>query len=189
MRPAKGLIAGAGIGGLAAGIALRRAGLEVQVFERTPGLREIGAALSIWPNGTRSLLALGVKARTLTVRRLSVRTWRGRHLMEAPVEAMRERYGCDMTFVHRADLQAALLNAFGEEGLRLDAEVIGFADEANQVNVMLRNGTSADGDLLVGADGLRSAVRRRLLGDGDPVYLGSTIWRGIVSADGMPIDA
>jgi 2-polyprenyl-6-methoxyphenol hydroxylase-like FAD-dependent oxidoreductase len=189
VRPAKALIAGAGIGGLAAGIALRRAGLEVQVFERTPRLREIGAALSIWPNGSRSLLALGVKARALTVRQLSVRTWRGRHLMEAPVDAMRERYGCDMTFVHRADLQAALLNAFGQEGLRLDAEVIGFADEANQVNVMLRNGTSAEGDLLVGADGLRSAVRRQLLGDGDPVYLGSTVWRGMVSANGMPVDA
>ena len=104
----KALIAGAGIGGLAAGIALRQAGLDVQVFERSRELHEIGAGLMIWPNGTRALQALDVEVRALTVQQMGFCNWRGRQLMEDPMEAISERYGSDVAFVHRADLQAAL---------------------------------------------------------------------------------
>lgn len=183
----KALIAGGGIGGLAAGIALRQAGLDVQVFERSRELHEVGAGLMIWPNGTRALQALGVEVRALTVHGISLCNRRGRQLMEAPLDAISERFGSEVAFVHRADLQAALVRSFGRDGLRLAADVSSFEEDEAQVKVNLRDGTVATGDLLVGADGLRSAVRRQLLGDGDPVYLGSTIWRGIVGSEGTTL--
>ena len=183
----KALIAGAGIAGLAAGIALRRAGLEVQIFERSPQLQEIGAGLMIWPNGSRALRSLGVEAKTLEVTNVTLSNWHGRRLVEMPVDSAYVRYGYSVSFVHRADLQAALAKAFGPEGLRLGCEVRGFSENETDVEVALSDGTVAGGDLLVGADGLRSPVRRHLLGDGDPTYLGSTIWRGLVASEGIEI--
>ena len=178
-------IAGAGIAGLAAGIALRQAGCEVEIFERSSELREVGAGLMIWPNGTRSLATLGVVVDALTVRRLDMFTWRGRLLNRFSLDVIRERYGFDTFLVHRADLQAALAERFGLDGINLGAEVCDFGQVPNGVDVILCNGTATTVDFLVGADGLRSPVRRRLLHDGDPFYLGSTVWRGIAHADGF----
>jgi 2-polyprenyl-6-methoxyphenol hydroxylase-like FAD-dependent oxidoreductase len=183
----KALIAGAGIAGLAAGIALRRAGLEVQIFERSPQLREIGAGLMIWPNGSRALRALGVEVKSLEVKKVTLSNWHGRRIIEMPVESAYERYGSNVSFVHRADLQAALAKSFGSQGVRLGSEVRGFVEHEAHVEVALRDGSVATGDLLVGADGLRSPVRRQLLGDGDPTYLGSTIWRGLLASEGIAI--
>jgi 2-polyprenyl-6-methoxyphenol hydroxylase-like FAD-dependent oxidoreductase len=183
----KALIAGSGIAGLAAGIALRQAGLEVQIFERSPQLQEIGAGLMIWPNGSRALESLGVEAKTLEVRNVTLSNWHGRRLVEMPVGSAYRRYGHSVSFVHRADLQAALAKTFGTEGLRLGCEVRGFSENEAEVKVALNDGTVAGGDLLVGADGLRSPVRRQLLGDGDPTYLGSTIWRGLVASEGIAV--
>jgi len=187
--PSKALIAGAGIAGLAAGIALRKAGLEVEIFERAPDMREIGAGLSITPNGADALRQLGVEVKVLEVRRLALKTWRGQRLTDVPVDLMSKRYGFGFLIAHRADLRAGLVAAFDHSaGIRLAAEVVGFDDAQEKVRVNLQDGDSVDGDLLIGADGLRSAVRRHLLNDGPPVYLGSTIWRGVVSAQGLGLE-
>jgi 2-polyprenyl-6-methoxyphenol hydroxylase-like FAD-dependent oxidoreductase len=183
----KALIAGGGIAGLAAGIALRRAGLDVEILERSSHLQEIGAGLMIWPNGSRALKFLGVDVRTLEVRKVTLCNSHGRRLMELPVDSAYDRYGSNVTFVHRADLLAALAKGFGSQGLRLGGDVRSFVEDDAKVEVMLRDGTVASGDLLVGADGLRSAVRRQLLADGDPTYLGSTIWRGLTGSEGMAL--
>ncbi|HYU64376.1 MAG TPA: NAD(P)-binding protein, partial [Verrucomicrobiae bacterium] len=124
----KALIAGAGIGGLATAIALREAGLIVEVLERAQELRETGAGLMIWPNGSRSLRALGVAVRRLVVERISFRSWRGRELMEIPMDIISERYGFRVAFVSRADLQAALMSTLGEGALRLGADVQSFEE-------------------------------------------------------------
>src|SRR6266566_4637438 len=97
----KALIVGAGIGGLATGIALREAGVVVEVFERSQELRESGAGLMIWPNGTRSLQTLGVDVRRLAVDRISFRDWRGRQLIEIPVDVISNCYGSGVAFVSR----------------------------------------------------------------------------------------
>jgi 2-polyprenyl-6-methoxyphenol hydroxylase-like FAD-dependent oxidoreductase len=184
----KALIAGAGIGGLAAGIALRQAGLEVRIFERSREMREIGAALMIWPNGTRALKALGVEVTATAIDSLLLCDWHGRRLLDAPVRAIAERHGSDVAVLHRADLQAALLKSLGREVVNLGADVSGFAEAGDQVRVQLRDGADDAGDLLIGADGLRSVVRRQLLADGDPVYLGVSIWRGMVSSEGLALE-
>jgi len=183
----KALISGAGIAGLATGIALRQAGHEVEIFERMPELREVGAGLMIWPNGARSLHALGVEIDAVTVQHMSVCTWRGRQVSDYPLESVAARFGFAPVFVHRVDLQAALVKRFGTEGLHFDAVVAGFKQGGDEVEVAMRDGTAAAGDLLVGADGLRSPVRRQLLEDGDPIYLESTIWRGVVDSQEIPL--
>lgn len=187
MPEVRALIAGAGIAGLAAGIALRRAGLEVQIFERSHQLQEIGAGLMIWPNGARALKALGVEPRAIEVKKVTLSNSHGRRLVEMPVDSAYVRYGHGVSFVHRADLQTALVKCFGTEGLHLECEVRGFVQDESRVEGTLNDGTVATGDLLVGADGLRSAVRRQLLGDGEPVYLGSTVWRGLAPGEGIAL--
>jgi len=179
----KALIAGAGISGLAAGIALRQTGMDVEVLERSQEVREVGAGLMLWPNGTRALQSLGVEITALSVQRISLRNWRGRQLTEAPLDSIAKRYGSGTALVHRADLQAALLSSLGLDHVSLGSAAVGFEEHRSQVVVELQDGTVRTGDLLVGADGLRSVVRRQLMGDEDPVYLGSTVWRAIVSSN------
>lgn len=177
----KAIVAGAGIGGLAAAIALRQAGLEVEVLERTGQLREIGAAVVLWPNGTRSLRVLGVEPTWAPIERMQLLRWDGRLLTEPPVSQMARRYGAGMVLVHRAQLQSALLGVLGEGHVRLGAQVVDLQQRADGVEVLLANGERVIGDLLVGADGLRSTVRSRVFG-GAPVYRGFTAWRGEVPA-------
>ncbi len=185
----KALIAGGGIAGLATGIALRDAGFEVDVFERSDELREIGAGLMIWPNGARALHALGVTINSLTLRHISICDWRGRQLVDYPIKAISERYGYEVGFVHRADLLTALAVRFGAEGLHLGADISGYEYDEAGIRLVLPDQTTVAGDLVIGADGVRSAVRRQLIGDGDPEYLGSTIWRGIATTDSIPLAA
>ena len=188
-RGVKALIAGGGIGGLATAIALRHAGLQAEVLERSRELREIGAGLMLWPNGTRPLLALGVEVKAMPVERITFCDWHGRPLLEVPLAQISERYGSPVAFVHRADMQSALASRLGEGGVRFGAEVVGFAEDHEQVQVSLRDGSVASGDLLIGADGLRSVVRRQVVEDGDPVYSGSTVWRGIVGNERVGLDS
>jgi 2-polyprenyl-6-methoxyphenol hydroxylase-like FAD-dependent oxidoreductase len=183
----KALVAGAGIAGLATGIALRQAGVDVEIVERSRELREIGAGLMIWPNGTRALKTLHVDVRTLVVNTITLANSRGRRLTELPADAALQRYGSDVSFVHRADLQAALADSFDRTRIRLGCHVEGFVEGEANVEVTFRDGTVAAADFLVGADGLRSAVRRQLLGDADPTYLGSTIWRGLAPREAIAL--
>ena len=183
----KALVAGAGIAGLATGIALRRAGHDVEIFERSRELREIGAGLMIWPNGMRALKSIDVKVRMLVVNKITLRNSRGRRLTELAVDGVLERYGFNVAFVHRADLQSALARSFGQKLLHLGCEVRAFVQGRDAVEVTLGDGSARSADLLVGADGLRSAVRRQLLGDGDPLYLGSTVWRGLAPGEGIDL--
>lgn len=187
MNGVKAVVAGGGIAGLATGIALRQAGCEVQILERSPDLREIGAGLMIWPNGERALQALGVDIAAPSVRYVSMYTWRGRQLNRYPLDSIEQRYGSLPYVVYRAGLHSALAQRFGESEIRFGSEVVGFDQDDSGVNVALRGGATVHADLLVGAEGLRSPVRRRLLGDGDPDYLGSTVWRGIAPGDRFDI--
>ncbi len=169
-------------------IALRRTGLEVQVLERASELREVGAGVVLWPNGTRALRELGVEPKWLQVNRLRLLRSDGRLIAELPVAELLERYGSGMIIVHRAELHTALLAAL-DGRIRFGAEVTGFSQDEASVRVRLAGGAEESADLLIGADGLRSAVGRQLLGDGDPVYQGFTAWRGEVPSGRLELDA
>jgi FAD-dependent urate hydroxylase len=182
--PAKVVVAGGGIGGLTATIALRRAGFEVVVFERATELREVGAGLLLAANAQKALGKLGLAE---AVTRLGtpasageIRSWRGAVLASIPAAELEKKIGTPSAAVHRADLQALLVREVGEGTLRLGAEVKAFEQDEKGVRVTFADGSHEDADILVGADGLRSRVRVVLFGPEEPRYAGYTAWRAVV---------
>lgn len=187
------LIVGGGIGGLVTAIALQRAGIAVSVFERADELAEVGAGLTLWANAITSLRRVGcddvIEAVGKPVKRSRILTWRGATLTEMPIEALARRFGQPMIAVHRADLQAALLAKLGPGVVRTGATCTSFHQDNAQVWAHLASGEEVAGDLLVGADGLRSTVRAQLFGAAPPRYAGYTTWRGVVKAALPKVDA
>jgi 2-polyprenyl-6-methoxyphenol hydroxylase-like FAD-dependent oxidoreductase len=173
-------VVGAGIGGLASAIALRRAGWEATVFERAPELRPLGAGLSIWPNGVRALRALGLGAieQAATPSGGALRRADGSVLGQFDPAAIAARYGAPLIGVHRADLHRLLAGALEEETVQLGADVV----ETDGSGVRLADGRSHDANLVVGADGIRSVVREDVVGDGEPRRSGIVAYRGVVSS-------
>lgn len=189
------LVAGGGIGGLAAALACARAGLPVQLFERSPAFAEVGAGIQLGPNVTRLLQAWGLTASleavaaypdNLFIRSADTGAELGRLRLGAQARA---RYGAPYATIHRADLQALLLQAVqGEAGvvLGLDQAITGFEQDANSVSVHHADGRQTPGALLVGADGLWSRVRQQLLGDGAPRPTGHQAYRAMVPQANLP---
>jgi 2-polyprenyl-6-methoxyphenol hydroxylase-like FAD-dependent oxidoreductase len=173
------VIIGGGIGGLAAALALRREGFEPAVYERAPALLEVGAAIAVWPNAFRVLERLGLgeplRARAGLIR--SVR-WLGREGRRYKHFALPET-GAPAVALHRADLQGALLRSLPAESVRLGRTFVGFDEAQEEVRARFDDGTEVGCDVLVGADGLHSRVRAQLLEDGEPVYRGYKVWRGV----------
>jgi len=192
----RAIIAGAGIGGLAAALALSQAGLKVAIYEKTERLEEFGAGLQITPNATRVLSRLGAleRVRELSSAPRAVLALRGSDsatLMRLPLHDAERRWGAEYLVIHRADLQTALIEAVrGEPGIELSlgAAVTGFATDGDMISVGLQRALSTahdEADLLIGADGLRSQVRNGL-GFGAPDqadFTGRVAYRAIVNAE------
>jgi 2-polyprenyl-6-methoxyphenol hydroxylase-like FAD-dependent oxidoreductase len=155
------LIAGAGIGGLAAGLALRRAGWRVEIHERAANPRELGFALALAPNAMAALGELGLAetmvAEGVATTKAEVRRTDGRLIRAFAVHA-----GGPMVVALRQVLHGALMNAVGSDALVLDSEVTGIAATATGVSIALKDGRTSRGDVLIGADGVGSVVRRHL---------------------------
>jgi 2-polyprenyl-6-methoxyphenol hydroxylase-like FAD-dependent oxidoreductase len=172
------LIAGAGIGGLAAGIALARAGIETTVFERAPDLNaiQVGYGIHLWTNATRALESLGVgdavKGEGERFERMYFESLEGKRLFDWPVAEAERKLGSPTIGIRRSDLHVVLAEAAGAEILRFGAELTGFEQDADGVTLRLGDGSEERGDVLIGADGIRSTVRRLLFDDGPPKYLG-----------------
>lgn len=182
-----GLVVGGGIGGLATAIALRQAGVEVRVFERDAEARDAGAGLSLWPNGLRALDSIGVgdAVRARGVRDLdsALRSWRGRVLVAANGAALQGLLGDVSLVIRRGDLLELLRSQLPGEALVHGAELTDIQDDADGVIARFTNGATAQGDFLVGADGIHSAVRAHLVGATPPEYAGYTAWRGVTTFD------
>ncbi len=183
-------VVGGGIGGLTLALALRQRGMAPEVFEQAFELTEIGAAVALSANATRELRRLGVldavAAAATEPTELIFRDWRnGRRVAAHPVRLdgrYRERFGAPYLGIHRADLQRSLSEALGGAGLNLGHRLSGLVERGNGVGLEFANGRSAEADLVVGADGVRSLVRRFVSGGEGAVYSGTSGFRGIVPA-------
>ena len=182
------LIAGAGIGGLTAACALRRAGFEVTLFERAAELRPVGAGITMQTNAMLAFGRLGlgdaVAAAGSPLERAEIRTWDGRLLQVAPARRVADALGAPVVGLHRGRLQRVLLDALGGVRLVLGSAVTAVEAMSRGVGVRLSDGTATEGDVLIGADGLRSVVRAALHGEAEPRYAGYTSWRGICPNQG-----
>ena len=183
----KGLIVGGGIGGLATAIALRQVGVDARVFERDAETSDAGAGLSLWPNGLRALDSIGVGSavRARGVRDLdsALRTWQGRVLVAANGAALQDLLGDVSLVVRRGDLMDLLRSQLPAETLVQGAQLTDIHNQETGVTARFANGTTAEGDFLVGADGIHSAVRAHLVGVAPPDYAGYTAWRGVTLFD------
>jgi salicylate hydroxylase len=183
------LIIGAGMGGLTAALALIDRGFEVEVFEAAPELGDVGAGLTMHPNANRIMDQLGVWARALplTTRPSSAgsRHWQtGDFLLHTKRDdSLIRKWGHHYTFIHRADLHSALVEEIRSRRpgcLHVDHLFTGYAEDGDRVTARFANGAEVRGRLLVGADGVRSAVREALFGPQPPLYSGKAAWRGLV---------
>jgi 2-polyprenyl-6-methoxyphenol hydroxylase-like FAD-dependent oxidoreductase len=179
----RAIVIGAGIGGLAAGIALARAGIDVDVFERADDLQEVGAGLSLWANAIHALdvLGLGETIRTFSAAYAvaGIRTMSGA-ILTSPTPDLERRLGAFCVVMHRVDLQEVLMKALGTEHVHLAARCERFQEDAAGVTAEFSDGRRARGDVLIGADGLHSIVRSQLHGRRPPRYAGYTAWRSVV---------
>jgi salicylate hydroxylase len=188
------IVAGAGIGGLSAAIAFSKAGFEVEVCERAGALREVGAGLQLSPNAMKALDALGCAEAAEAVSSepdaLELRIGKtGAKVFSIPVgKAARKRYGAPYLHIHRADLVEILRRAaeFAGVRIRLGGRVAAYVLEGEELRIGLDNGTITTGDLLVGADGIRSTVRKQMLGDDHARFTGAVAWRILAPAQACP---
>src|SRR5215472_13522601 len=183
------ILVGAGIGGLTAHVVCKRAGFEVEHYERQPALGPAGAGIVLWPNGVKILLALGLgdglRQIGHTLERVLTRTSRGEPIAEMPVEELERRLGAPVYAVSRTDLQALLVEAVGSEALRLGANCIRVEQTAADSTAHFEDGRTAVGDILVGADGIHSIVRQAVAGVVEPRYTGLANWVGLLANDGL----
>ena len=182
------IIIGAGIGGLVAALTLRRSGFEVQVFEQASELREVGAGVQISPNASRILHRLGLEEplRRFGVRPLAVviRRWDdGRVIARQPLADACERdFGAPYYHFHRAELLDVLSAAVPDGVLQLDHRCVALTQHRDRVEVEFHNGATADGEVVVGADGIHSTVREAILGPESARFSGHVAYRGLVPA-------
>ena len=189
------IVVGAGIGGLTAALTLNRAGFRVTVLERTAALSEVGAGIQLSPNASRILIDqdLGAQLRSAAVYPDAIRifsTRSGGEVTSLPLGAgFAARYGAPYMVIHRADLQAALLAAVRQRGtidLRLATTIASIRDTGAAVELETEAGATLSADALIGADGVRSAIRTEVL-DGAPArYSGRMAFRATLPIDCVP---
>jgi len=189
------LIAGAGIGGLTAASCLMKAGYDVEVYEQAPELSEIGAGIQLSANAMHVLndLSLGKALANLSVRP-GAYVFRlhdtGEIIGQFPLADEHERLnGAPYNQLHRADLHdllAAKARDFNKDVVRLNRRVVGFEETAGGVELFFADGSRARGDLLIGADGVKSAVRAQIAGADHATYTGDAAWRLTLPTDQLP---
>ncbi len=191
------LIAGAGIAGLTLAALLLRRGHDVRIFERSRELTEIGAGIQISANAGHVLQALGLGA-AVQARSFAPSSWHMRTYLTGEVvnrielgEHHERLHGCPYCTLHRADLQRMLVEAVRsgrEEAIVLGAEVTGYDEDADGATLYLADGQHIRGDVIIGADGVRSTLRQTIVGPDKPIYSGNAAWRGTIDARRLPDD-
>jgi salicylate hydroxylase len=193
-------IIGGGIGGTAAALSLLEAGFDVQVYEQASELREVGAGVQVSPNASRILHRLGL-AEALANQGVKPFAWHqrrwddGRTLLRTPIaEAMEAAFGAPHYQMHRADVLKSLADALPPDRRHTTHRLVGFVDHGDKVEASFENGARISADILVGADGIHSTVRRLLFGAEQPHFTGCMCYRGLVAAEriahlNIPVEA
>ena len=188
-------IIGAGMGGLTCALALARLGVPVRVFEQAPVLAEVGAGITLSPNAARVFIHLGLRDGLDRLGVVPPRQWTqnmqtGDVLVERERgSAMEKQYGAPYTHLHRADLHSLLAKAL----LALDPQAILLDHRLEAITsggkMRFAGGVEAHGDVVVGADGVKSVVRDQLFASQPPLFTGQVAWRGVVPLEALPDDA
>jgi salicylate hydroxylase len=184
-------IVGAGLGGLATGIALRRQGFEVQIYEQAKELAEFGAGINLSPNSVKVFraLELGEKLHAIGTEPVGL-TWRdwGSDTIHSrlPFTDFDKRYGAKYYVVHRSDLHRLLSEALPKDIIHLNKRCTSAESRNGTAGLTFADGSSAEADVIVGCDGIRSAVRASVFGGEGPHYAGTMCWRALVPADAVP---
>ncbi len=193
--PYKVIIAGAGLGGLAAAGCLIKAGFDVEIYEQATALGEIGAGIQQSANAMHVMRHLGIEEELRGVAFEPPTTQfrlysSGAVLQELSLaERHEERHGAPYLQMHRADFHNILVRCvtgLNPDAIHLGSAAVGFEESANGVVLLLADGRRIEGDVLIGADGIKSALRRQIAGADNPQYTGDSAWRVTVPADRLP---
>src|SRR5450631_966000 len=195
MSDRKVLIVGAGLGGLSAASCLMQAGFDVEIYEQARVLSEVGAGIQLSANAMHVMRYLGLDEAIIN---LGVRPGAfvfrlhdtGEIIQQFPLSEEHERqHGAPYIQIHRADLHDLLAeNArkLKPDVIRLNKQAVGFSEDADGVELNLRDGTTTHGDILVGADGLKSIIARQIVGQISASYTGDAAWRITVPVERLP---
>jgi salicylate hydroxylase len=181
------LIAGGGIGGLTAALALIQRGFRVSVYEQAPDLHEFGAGIGIMPNGSRVLHALGLHSALEAIASIpqvrEMRLFTDSQTWRMPGMDAIARFGSPFWLVHRGDFHRALASAVEEQApgtIHVGARCVGFQQDAHSVELLLETGVHVSGEVLIGADGVHSRIRRQMFGEGRATFTGFMAWRAAI---------
>ena len=185
----KVIIVGAGIAGLVAHHVCKKAGFEVEHYERQSHLGPAGAGIVLWSNGVKILMALGLGEPLEHIghrlERIVTRTNDGILLTEMPVGDFERKLGAPVYPVSRTDLQSLLVDAVGADNLHLGANCVRVEQNSSAATVYFENGHTATGDVVIGADGIHSVIRATVVGEVAPRYAGMANWVGILPNDDL----
>ena len=190
-RKPKAAIVGGGIGGLAAALALHRRGYEFDVYEQGDDITEIGGGLNLSPNALKALRTLGVEDASIATgfqdEWQRIHSWRSGTVLaqQSRKAGMREKYGAEFLNIHRADMQKVLYDHVPPAQVHARKACVEAGSTADCAFLKFADGTSAEADFVVGADGIHSAVRDSVFGKTPPRFTGCVCWRGMAPWDAV----
>ena len=185
-------IIGGGIAGLTTAIALHNIGKSPVVFEAAPSLKAVGAGLGLAANALQAFDRLGLKEEVIQRGRVlpsfTIYDQQGRKITETDSQALSKKYGVDNFTIHRAALHDLLISKINPQHIHTNKRAVDITQTADSVTITFQDGTTHETRLLIVADGIHSAIRRRLLPDSEPRYAGYTCWRAVIDNSDLDLE-